>query len=334
MAGERLAVIIPTWNGSGHLRSCLAALAAQTRPPDEVIVVDNGSTDGTAALVREQFPSVRLIVNRRNEGFARATNQGILAAAGDILITLNDDTAPAPDSLAALSAALLADDGLGACAATLVFAGRPERVNAAGLLVGRDLVALDAMLGQPVTTLPDRPWPVFGASGGAAAYRRAALDDAGLFDELFFAYLEDVDLAWRLRLRGWRAAAVPGARVAHAYSATAGADSAFKRYHLARNRIWCLVKDVPGPLWRRTAHRVLWYDAAALLVALARRDTAWLRGRRDGLRALPALLPARRAIQRRRRVDIEDVAAALAPPVGPLGVWRARRAVADVMRKT
>lgn len=333
MAAERLSVVIPTWNGAGHLRACLTALAAQTRPPDEVIVVDNGSTDGTAALLRAEFPTARLLANRRNEGFARATNQGILAARGEVVVALNNDTVPAPAALAALAAALLADDRLGACAATQVFAARPDRINAAGLLIGRDLTAVEVGLGRPVTALPAAPWPVFGASGGAAAYRRAALDDAGLFDERFFAYLEDVDLAWRLRLRGWRAAAAPAARVAHAYSATAGADSAFKRYHLARNRVWYLVKNVPGPLWRRCAPAVLWYDAAALLVALARRDGAWLRGRRDGLRALPALLPARRAIQRRRRAGIEELAALLGPRVGPLGVWRARRAVREATRE-
>lgn len=324
-AADTISVVIPTWNGAARLTACLAALAQQTRPADEIVVVDNGSADGTAALLRDRFPAVRLIANPTNAGFAQATNQGILAARGDTIVTLNDDTLPAPGCLAALVAPLAGDATLGACAATLVFAHRPERVNAAGLRVGRDLVALDEALGQPVSALPAAPWPVFGASAGAAAYRRAALDDAGLFDGRFFAYLEDLDLAWRLRLRGWRVFAVPAARVAHAYSATAGVDTPFKRYHLARNRVWCLVKCVPGPLWQRCAPAALWYDAAALLAALAGRDTAWLRGRRDGLRAAPALLAERRAIQRRRTASIDELDALLGPRVGPLGVWRARR---------
>jgi GT2 family glycosyltransferase len=320
-----VSVVIPTWNGATHLAACLGALARQTRPADEIVVVDNASTDGTMALLRDRFPAVRLVVNRANAGFAQATNQGILAARGDTIVTLNNDTLPAPECLAALVAPLAGDARLGACAATLVFAHRPDRVNAAGLRVGRDLVALDEALGRPAGALPAAPWPVFGASAGAAAYRRAALDDAGLLDGRFFAYLEDVDLAWRLRLRGWHALAVPAARVAHAYSATAGADTPFKRYHLARNRVWCLVKNVPGPLWRRCAPAVLWYDTAALLAALVGRDAAWLRGRRDGLLAARALLPERRAIQRRRTASIDELDALLGPRVGPLGVWRARR---------
>lgn len=320
-------VVIPTWNGRQHLPACLAALLAQTQPVDEIIVVDNASTDGTAALLRDHYPQVVVITNRRNEGFATATNQGILAARGEIIIALNDDTAPAPMALAALVEPFNDDPHLGACAATLVFADRPGRVNAAGLTVGSDFVALDAALGQTVDQLPPHPWPVFGPSGGAAAYRRAALDDVGLFDGRFFAYLEDVDLAWRLRLRGWSSLAVSAARVVHHYSATAGSDSPFKRYHLARNRIWCLAKNVPGALWRQHAAAVVWYDSVALLVALANRDAAWLRGRRDGLSALHQWWPERRIIQQRRRVDNDGLAALLGPRIGPLGVWRTRRMV-------
>jgi GT2 family glycosyltransferase len=324
-AASVVSVVIPTWNGWRHLSTCLAALARQTRPPDEVIVVDNGSTDGTVEQLRADYPWARLIANDENAGFARATNQGIVAAGGDTLVLLNNDTAPAPDCLAALVAPLVADARLGACAAIQVFAHQPERVNAAGLRVGRDLVALDEAFGRSVDALPAAPWPVFGASGGAAAYRRAALDDVGLFDDAFFAYLEDYDLAWRLRLRGWGALAAPGARVTHAYSATAGADSPFKRYHLARNRVWCLVKNIPGPIWRRRRAAVLWYDTAALLAALAGRDAAWLRGRRDGLLAARGFLPQRHAIQRRRTASLAELEALLGPRVGPLGVWRARR---------
>jgi GT2 family glycosyltransferase len=331
MAGG-VSVVVPTWNGASHTLACLAALARQTRPPDEIIVVDNGSSDDTVALVARHHPAVRLLANRHNTGFARATNQGILAARGATIVTLNNDTAPEPDCLDALVSVLDADPGLGASAAILVFAHRPHRVNAAGIAVSRDLAALDAALGQPVAALPPAPWSVFGASGGGAAYRRAALDDAGLFDERFFAYWEDVDLAWRLRLRGWGALAVPAARVAHAYSATAGADSPFKRYHLARNRVWCLVKNVPGPLWRRHAAAVLWYDTAALLAALAARDTAWLRGRRDGLHSLRTWLADRRLVQRRVTASPGDLDSALTPRVGPLGVWRARRLIQRIMR--
>ncbi|MCC6629840.1 MAG: glycosyltransferase family 2 protein [Chloroflexi bacterium] len=328
-----VSVIVPAWNAAARLPACLDALAAQTNLADEVIVVDNGSTDGTATLVRARFGWARLVANPVNFGFARAVNQGILAASGATIVLLNDDTMADPGCLAALVAPLAADARLGVSAATLVYADRPEQINAAGLTIGHDLVAMDAGLSQPVAALPDAPWPVFGASGGAAAYRRAALDDVGLFDERFFAYLEDVDLAWRLRLRRWGAVSVPAARVRHAYSASAGADSPFKRYHLARNRVWWLVKCVPGALAWRCAAALLWYDAAALLAALAGRDTAWLQGRLDGLRGIPALRADRGIIQQRRTASIDELAALLGPRVGPWRVWQARRTARQVTRR-
>ena len=320
-----MSVVIPTWNGLAYLRDCLMALAEQHQAPAEIVIVDNGSTDGTVAYLQTYAPSARLVVNDRNLGFARASNQGILAARGDLIVMLNNDTMPAPGCLAALTAALEGQPRVGACAATQVFAHAPEVVNSAGLTVGQDLVALDGHLGQAVADLPTAPWPVFGVSAGAAIYRRAALDDVGLFDERFFAYLEDVDLAWRLRLRGWQALATPDALVRHVYSATAGGDSSFKRYHLARNRVWLLLKNVPARLWRRQAVAVLWYDSVALLAALAKRDRAWLLGRREGLRQAPRLWGERRSIQERALTTPDEIAASLGPRVGPLNVWRARR---------
>jgi GT2 family glycosyltransferase len=322
---SRVSVVIPAWNAEARIGACLAALTAQTHPADEIIIVDNGSVDATRAVAQQVVPAASLVVNPANTGFARAVNQGIVAASGDILVLLNDDTTADPGLLAGLSACLVNDTRCGAVAATMLFADRPDRVNSAGLTVGHDLVAFDGLWNQSTHRLPDTPWSVFGASGGAAAFRRAALDDVGLFDERFHSYYEDVDLAWRLRLRGWDAVATPSARVLHAYSASGGRDSAYKRYQLARNRVWCLVKNVPGDLWRRCWSAVLWYDWAALLAALIARDTAWLRGRRDGLLGLSHIWPARQSIQRRRTASVGELAALLGPRVGPLATWRARR---------
>src|SRR5690606_30776902 len=129
---------------------------------------------------------------------------------GEVVVLLNNDTVAEPDVIARITAPLERDQRVGAVAATMVFAGAPDMVASAGIEVFRDGLALDRGLGLPRTEFAV-PAPVFGASAGAAAYRRAALEDVGCFPEQFFMYLEDVDLAWRLRLRGWEAVHAPGA---------------------------------------------------------------------------------------------------------------------------
>src|SRR5205085_2807386 len=141
----------------------------------------------------------------------------------------------------------------------------------------------------------------------------------------------DADLAWRARLRGWGAAWAPGAQVRHVVSATGGQGSPFKNYHLARNRLWCILKNVPGPLLARTWPYILRYDLLAVAYGLARRDAALLRGRRDALRALPLILAQRRAIQSMRTVSSDQVARWLAPAPGPRADLQARRAVDELL---
>jgi heptosyltransferase-2/heptosyltransferase-3 len=164
---------------------------------------------------------------------------------------------------------------------------------------------------------------VFGACGGAALYRRAMLDDVGLFDEAYFAYLEDVDLAWRARLRGWDARFAPGALVRHAHAGTLGEGSPLKRFLLARNKVWTVVKCAPDPhSWTRFPMTAV-YDAGAATFGVARqRDWASVRGRLAAVAALPEVLRKRQEIQSRRTVSAESLADVYAPLAAPWDVPR------------
>lgn len=301
----RVSVIIVNWNGARLLPACLDALRGQTRVAEEIIVVDNGSTDGSTALMATSYPTVTLLALGRNVGFAAGSNCGIGASRGELLVTLNTDTIPAPGWLGELCAPLEADPGLGSAGSTMLFASAPDRIDSAGLQVARNGLVLNNLLGFRWTGRQTQPRPIFGPSAGAAVYRRAMLDDIGLFDDAFFMYLEDGDLAWRARLRGWSSVHVPAATVLHRHSASSGQGSSLKSFHLARNRLWCLRKNLPAALARRHAGEIVRYDAAALAYATLTRDWASLRGRCAGLRGR-RLRRQRRVIQEGRQVE-DDV---------------------------
>jgi hypothetical protein len=280
-------VIIPNWNGQHLLAPCLKALAAQTDQDHEVVLVDNGSQDGSVEWVRSHFPAVRVLAQARNLGFAAAVNQGIRASDSCYVATLNNDTEPAPGWLAELVTSAESAPRVGMCASKMLFADRPGVINSTGICVDRAGIAWDRRGGEVDDEREAAPVEVFGPCGGAALYRRAMLDEIGLFDEDFFAYLEDVDLAWRARRAGWRCLYAPAARVLHRHSATGVEGSPFKSYHLGRNKVWLIAKNYPfGPLWQYVLPLIL-YDVVAVAYALiVRRDVHTLRGRLAGLTGL------------------------------------------------
>jgi GT2 family glycosyltransferase len=322
-----VSIVIVNWNGARLLPGCLEGLRAQTRRADEIIVVDNASTDDSLALLAARYPEVRAVPYQKNLGFAGGMNAGIAASRGEVVVALNNDAIPRPDWLATLIAPLEADVRLGATMSTMVFAHASATIAAAGIAVHRNGLALEDLLGTPAATLPATPRPIFGPTGGAAAYRRAMLDDIDHFDEDFFLYLEDVDLAWRARLRRWSSLHVPGAVVAHIYSASSGQGSPTKRYHLARNRLWVLRKNLPNTILRRYGAAIIAYDLAACLHALLTGDRAGLRGRLMGLRGTK-IAARRTTIQRRRTATDEDLIPWLQPNPSPRALLRLQRDLA------
>jgi GT2 family glycosyltransferase len=309
-------VVIPNWNGRHLLPTCLSALEKQSFPDFEIVVVDNGSTDGSVAWTKESFPGVRVLVNQGNLGFAAAVNRGIRASESKYVALLNSDTQVDRVWLASLVDLAEVEAAVGMCASKMLFADRPNVINSTGICLDLAGIAWDCRGGEADDRADQEPREVFGACGGAALYRRMMLDEIGLFDEDFFAYLEDVDLAWRARRAGWRALYVPTARVLHHHSATAVEGSRFKSFHLGRNKIWLLVKNYPSQRAWPYGFLCLLYDFAAVAYALlARRDLYALYGRIAALPGLGRMWRKRRATHAFDRFD----AAWFAPLKAP---WR------------
>lgn len=304
----KVSVVILNWNGRRYLDDCLTSLQAQTYTDFEIILVDNGSTDGSVEWVVEHFPQVRVTCNETNAGFAAGNNQAIRASQAEFVATLNNDTRVEPDWLAVLVATAEGDSTVGMCASKMLFANRPDVINSTGISLDPVGIAWDRRGGELDDRQETKLAEVFGPCAGAALYRRAMLDQIGLFDERFFAYLGDVDLAWRARLAGWRCLHVPQARVYHVHSATAGEGSPFKNRLLGRNKVWSIAKNY-GPTGRLLAYLplILLYDLAAVLYALVvRRDVSSLQGRLEGLRGLPGVWRQRRMAQALRRGSREQ----------------------------
>lgn len=330
-----LSVVIPTWNARRFLPACLQALHSQLAADDEIILVDNRSRDQAAAWARRHAPDVRLVELPVNRGFAGGTNAGIRAARHDLLLLCNDDALVEPGCVAALRQALVAQHPtarqLGSAAGVLTFSICPERVASAGIIVQRDGVALDGWLGQPVTALPTTAQPVFGPSGGLALLRREMLADIGLFEERFFNYLEDVDLAWRAQLRGWDAVLVPQARARHVYSAS---GSGLKQRLLGRNRLRVIMRCWPTALLQQCWRQILWYDVLAMAYGLLWQQPAIVAGRLAAFHEYRTLLEQRRTIQARRTAPIDDLAHWLQPAATPLAALRMQRRLAAILHKT
>ena len=311
-----IAVIVVNWNGAHLLTTCLSSLRRQTWRDFETILVDNGSSDESLELLARDFPEVRVIALHENLGLAGGTNVGIHATDAPIIATLNNDTEADPRWLEALQHALDAHPEAGSAASKLLLFDRRDTIHSAGDFYRVDGVPGNRGVWQRDDGRYEQPELIFGACAGAAAYRRSMLEDVGLFDDSFFMYCEDVDLAFRGQLLGYRCVFAPSAIVYHMLSATGGGPLA--SYYCGRNFLRVIARDMPGGLLRRVWPRVLlaqlrftWESLVHVREPAAR---ARLRGQLDGLRELPRLLGQRRAIQSRRRVPIHYLRSILATP--------------------
>ncbi len=312
---------------------------AQTCQDFEVVLVDNGSRDGSIELLRERYtgwldraepPRLRLVELARNEGFSGGNLAGLSAAdpASRYIATFNNDAWANPTWLAALLEAIESRADWAAVAGPMLFASAPEKIASAGIEVRRDGLALDRASGEPLSG-EQQPVEIFGPCAGAALYRRSALDEVGFFDPAFFAYLEDADLAWRLRLAGWRSLYVPTALVWHEYSGTGGQGSPFKNFQLGRNRWWVILKNWPLALLWRHGLSILFYDLAASIYTLGKGQPHAVQGRLAALepRHLGRLWRQRRKIQAGRVATLAELERWLARPAGPFDTLHARRVV-------
>ncbi len=279
-----VAFVIPHRENLAMLESAVASVRRLDSAGAEVriFLVDNGSSDGASVWAAEQ--GLEVIRFERNEGFSRAVNRGIESSAGEFVAVLNDDVELAPDWLAHLLAAMRDDDVWFACGKTLDFARR-DRIDGAGDAVCRGGTAWRLGHGRPDGPWFDRPRATYFPSATATLFRREFFERAGLYEETFFAYLEDIDLGLRASLAGLSGAYSPAALAYHRGSQTGGAWSEATVSWMTSHQLLLLAKFYPPSLLVRYARRILAAQLLWAALAVSRgRGAAWWTGIREGLR--------------------------------------------------
>jgi N-acetylglucosaminyl-diphospho-decaprenol L-rhamnosyltransferase len=304
---EALAVIVVTHQSAEHLRRLLAALEPQLREHDELVIVDNASTDDTAAVARSLSARARVIETGQNLGFAGGCHVGAGASRAPLLLLLNPDSEPQQDCLRSLRECAGAHPEWGAWQAAVMLAG--DLINTSGGVVHYLGTGWAGDCGRPASALPADDREIAFPSGAAMVVRRTAWNELEGLDRAYFMYGEDLDLGLRLWLAGHRVGLVPGARVLHSYEFDKGPS---KWFWLERNRWRTVLSVYPTSLLVLTAPALL---AAELgLLAIAAREgwlVAKLRAQAATLTGLPATVGRRRAVQRTRRIGADQFAGRL-----------------------
>ena len=310
-----IAVTIVTYDSAAFLARCLDAVAAQTHAPREVVVLDNRSRDDSAAIARAHGAVTKLIESPDNTGFAGGQNRAIAATAADWVLTLNPDVVLDPAFLATLAERAERPAPLGTLCGKLLRLGPdgapvvPPRIDSTGIVFTRSFRHLDRGSEEPDDGRYAAEEPVFGATAAAAMYRRAMIEDVSVegefFDEAFFAYREDADLAWRAQLLGWDCLYVPSALGYHVRRVLPERRAdvpAMLNRHSVKNRFLMRVKNADAAVWRRCALPGLARDAAVLGGCLVR-EWSSLPAFADVARLYPRARRQRAIIQAKRRRD-------------------------------
>jgi len=321
-----VSAIIVNWNHGHLIRDCVDALLAQHYNSLDVTVVDNGSQDGSQEWIPCRYPDVRLWRFSDNRGFARAFNWGVRHTAGAFVLSMNPDTVATKCFVEEMVQAIGCSERTGMVAPKLLRPGDPAILDSTGLFVDRRRRTYDRGQGEQDQNQYDDQSAVFGACGAAALYRRTMLEDLALdgeyFDEDFFAYYEDADLAWRAQLRGWHCVYAPQAVATHARG---WGDTLRKRGHATpsvsgprlalRNRYLMTIKNDAAAHFLRDLPHILAAELPRLAYAALTRPRILL-GLVDLARAWPAAIKKRREIRRRRTVDEATVRRWFEAPAG------------------
>ena len=261
-----VSVIVVNWNGREHLSPCFRSLEASKYPRErlESILVDNGSSDGSLELMRRLFPHVRLVALPSNLGFTGGNNAGVEAASGEVLVFFNNDMRIDPGAIPALVAAL---DDRHPCAAARVVSWNGRRIDFLRGTISFEARGFQEHYGEPREAWLDYDTTTFSPNGGAFAVTRVAYTRSGGFDDRFFAYYDDVDLGWRLRLAGFDVRVVPDAIVHHRHGATSRRfPSPQKRFLMERNALWTALKNYGDETLFRTLGPILLLAAARIVL--------------------------------------------------------------------
>lgn len=302
-------VVIPNWNGADMLAECLISLQNQTLRPS-IIVVDNGSTDGSQELLDQQFSGVTVLKNNKNEGFTGGVNPGIQYAikhGADAVALFNNDAVAEKTWLAELVTELETHPESGIVTSRLMrsdntyFDSTGDYYSTWGIPFprGRNQVAQGTYLDHE---------EVFGASGGASLYRTTLLNEIGTFDQRFFAYYEDVDISFRAQLAGWKVRYTPMAVAYHHIGGTSSKMGDFTRYHSIKNFLILYTKDMPAQLyWKYLPTFLYQFARTTARSILDRKPHVWLHAVGSFCIMLPGILKDRRAIQKKRTLTTQQV---------------------------
>ena len=334
MAFERrtpVSVVVVNWNRRNLLRACLQSLTNQTVEGFEVILVDNGSEDGSADMASREFGAgtafdLKLIRNRDNRGFCAANNQGITASGRRYVALLNNDAEAEPGWLEALTRVFDKGSDIGMAASKILVYDDPARIDKVGHLIYLDGQNRGRGAGELDTGQYDREEEVLWPDGCAAMYRRAMLEQIGGFDEDLFAYADDAELGLRARIAGWRCLYSPGAVVRHHRGATLGLGSPRRLELIERNRVLLATKLFPWSLlWLNGVYYLARIGAGLVAAARNRGEArryagasgkarialALIKGDLAALPLIPRFLRKRREISRLRKLSPRETKALL-----------------------
>ena len=267
--GPVVSIGVVTWNSEQDLAACLQGVAAQETPALELIVVDNGSTDGSVDLMRKRYPAAVLVSNPENMGYCRAHNQAIALARGEFYLGLNPDVRLLPGYIERMVRALRSRPEYGSAVGKLWQTADhdPRLLDSTGLFLDRRRHQYLRGHGRPDLGQYDQAGEIFGVDGAVAFHRRRMLEavafEGQYFDEQFFSYMEDVDLAWRARLLGWKSWYEPGAQAFHRRRFKPGGRGRMEREIrrvAVKNRYLMIAKNEGAEEWRRDWWRVRLYD--------------------------------------------------------------------------
>ena len=308
-------IIIPHMNGRNLLQECFAALRQQTVTDFEILLIDNGSTDGSQEFVRAHFPEVQVVEMGRNFGFTGACNKGWELSRGEIVILLNNDTAVTPTWLSEIINAFQRHSDVGIVASKMMLYDQRDHFHTTGDFYRVDGIPGNRGVWQKDEGQYEQEEFVFSACGGSAAYRRTMLDELGFLDDDFFFSCEDVDMGWRANLAGWKVLYVPTAVLYHKLKATGG--SVTGSYYDGRNFLYLIWKDYPTSLlrqnWRIILKSQLSITRDALRAWRGEAARARLRGQLAGLVGIFKMWPKRKQVQAIRRIDDDSLTAVLTP---------------------
>lgn len=306
-----VSVIVLNWNGRHLLGDCLASLRQQSFRDFEVILVDNGSTDGSRDYIASEFPEVKLVCLPQNRGFCGGNNIGISVARSEYVTLLNNDTEVAPDWLEKLYTHICADNRIAACDSKVLYSNQRHTIWSAG---GEYSIAgaVYARGGLMDDSEIQEPSDIFTAVACAAIYRKDVLDEIGLFDEDYFAGYEDVDWSFRAHLRGYRIVNVPTSRVYHKVSATHRHNSKDFVYRGQRNVTATFIKNMPSELlWRYLPLHLLYVIGSLTYFTRIGRASSCLWAKWDLARDVSGLWRKRQKIQRLRTLSGAEIDALL-----------------------